>query len=608
MRCLAAIFAVSLLAHCKTPSKSKDKEEMDALNNPGIFQATKYPYETLKTPPFLSGSLKQQPWSDTYWPLYEAEMAHRWIDKSIRFDLDADDTDPNFRAKLDEKITVAMSNAQGYVGKKAEETALLSPAEKVDMALDRKELPFLRHQLTKFRDNSIRFKDVDWGWMGNCHGWAPAAFMEPTPKNGVLLKSSGGQEVFFSPGEIRAVLTKAAADYGYSGDDRFMGDRCNDPSEDIPRDKANRIIDASLGFYSSDSYMSNSVPVKIDLNGWGRFNQVNDSVSAVIGRFGPKYTGQPQVWISEDGVVDASKDVRRARVYSTKKGWFGRILRDQILVGRTADEVGVFVDSKGNPIMVGNKPKRDEAKAKALWQQMTADAPEPIKNTSGFGFAFKYWKGCRDTNAGAFHLVLASLLSKGSIGDKPAHGFVMDVTRDDQVWNHPIYNYKSVMGEPTKLKIDGAEDPFLEWRAKGTDSIVDVRTSIEYAVENGPKLTYAADDESTVTLNLRYTLELDQNGVVLGGEWHVGGQDNAKPKSGKDLLVDLAENSANYEPSSFRHPDFMWAPKASATLVGGHYIPAALIKRLKECSAMDAQAQTFKVKDDVIPAVKCDMR
>jgi hypothetical protein len=608
MRLFAAILAVAMLPTCKTTPKSNLQEGMDALNDPGIFQAHKFPYETLKKSDYLSGKLDAQPWSDTYWPLLEAELAARWIDTSVAFDLEADVTKANFSSTIDKKISAAMANAKSGFGKSAKDTSYVSPAEKIDLALDRKDMPFVAHELSQFKKNSLAYADIDWGWMGNCHGWAPAAFMENAPKSGVMLTSVSGQDVFFSPGDIRAVLTKAAADNGYSGQDRFLGARCDDPAAEIPRDKMGRIIDASLGVYNSGSFLSDSMPIRIDHNGWDGFTEVNDQSPAVIGRIGPKFNDQPQIWISAEDIEDATKDVRKVRIYSTKKSWFGRILRDQIIVGRTLGEIGVFVDSNGQPIMENGQPKRDESKARTLWRQMTDHAPDAIKNAPMKGFSFKYWKACRDANPGAFHLTMVSLMSKGANTDKPTHGFVMDVTRDDQVWNHPVSRYESVMGEPTKLKIDASEDPFTDWRAPGTQSIVDVITTVEYAVENGPQLTYTKADEATHTIHLRYTLELDKNGMVIGGEWHPNTSSSAKPKSGKDLLESLAKIATNFAPKKLVHPDFIWGPKPSASINDGFFIPKALVTKLQECSAKDPGGRTFKIMEQLIPVVHCRMQ
>jgi hypothetical protein len=605
MRYLAAFIAIALLSNCKSKQKSGLEEEMDAINDPGIFQARRFPYDTLKQTPYLSGQMATKPWSDTYWPLDAAGLASRWIDMTADFDLSADASKSDFLTVIDGKIRAAVSSATTSFGKPADKTAYVSPAEKIDLVLDRRHLPLFRYELTQYKQNSMSFNGIEWGWMGHCHGWAAASYMEPAPQHGVLLTSAAGQEVFFSPGDIRAVMTKAASDYGYSGQEQFLGGRCNDPAAQIPRDIMGRIVDASLGVYDPDNYLSSSIPIKIDHNGWDGLNEVNDKAPAVIGRVGPRYQNQPQVWVSSYSVLDQGKDVYGVRVYSTKKGWFGRILRDQILVGKTADEVGVFVDSKGKPILDNGKPKRDEVKARQIWKAMTGPGTPGVGLQTSNDVAFKYWKSCRDANPGAFHLILVSLLSKGVVGNSPTHGFIVDITRDEQVWNHPVYRFESEMGDPTPLNIDNVEDPYKEWRAPGTQQIVDVHTTIEYGIENGPFLTYKPADERTRTMRLRYTLELNARGAVLGGEWHPVIMENSKPQSGKDLLSDLQHTAKNFVPELLRHPDFIWGPKPAATINDGALIPAKLISKLKECTAKDPKGQTFFIDRRNIPTVSC---
>lgn len=113
---------------------------------------------------------------------------------------------------------------------------------------------------------------------------------------------------------------------------------------------------------------------------------------------------------------------------------------------------------------------------------------------------------CRDTNAGAFHVVVANQL--GLLGK----GFVADVTRDAQVWNQPVHGFTStVIGE--QAPSTGA--------AAGTVKEVMIRTKMRYTVEIYPTwdavngTTRHADD----TAVYEYRLELDANGRVIGGEW-----------------------------------------------------------------------------------------
>ena len=65
---------------------------------------------------------------------------------------------------------------------------------------------------------------------------------------------------------------------------------------------------------------------------------------------------------------------------------------------------------------------------------------------------------CRDTNAGSFHVVLTNQI--GMLGSS----FVADMSRSDQVWNHPIYGFTAAVESRSNEVYPGA--------APGTVSIV----------------------------------------------------------------------------------------------------------------------------------------
>lgn len=113
---------------------------------------------------------------------------------------------------------------------------------------------------------------------------------------------------------------------------------------------------------------------------------------------------------------------------------------------------------------------------------------------------------CRDTNAGSFHLVLANRIGLRK------KGFVMDVTRDREVWNHPVFAYRSRI-ESTRFPSPGA--------APGTDLEIVVTTEVDYTIETLPSWTSlvgtAGNDSRTG--EYRYVLEIDGEGSIIGGEW-----------------------------------------------------------------------------------------
>ena len=114
---------------------------------------------------------------------------------------------------------------------------------------------------------------------------------------------------------------------------------------------------------------------------------------------------------------------------------------------------------------------------------------------------------CRDTNAGAFHVILAN-----KIGLRQ-EGFVADVTRSLQVWNQPIFGFDTkVLGERAPSP-GAAPDAVRE---------VEVETRMSYTVET--RARWRADREenpgpSVREATYRYVVELNAQGDIVGGEW-----------------------------------------------------------------------------------------
>ncbi|MDC1174999.1 hypothetical protein OAT67_06375 [Bacteriovoracaceae bacterium] len=167
---------------------------------------------------------------------------------------------------------------------------------------------------------------------------------------------------------------------------------------------------------------------------------------------------------------------------------------------------------------------------------------------------------CFDVNPGSLHLVTLNLLSGQD------SSFVLDATYDYEVWNQPVFAYSFVYfnlitGKESKdwkevrtLKKD-YKDPYGAYRSKQAKYIVGVRMEIEYAVENSPvpREYDSADWDSSMTSAYEYDLEIDRNGLIIGGEWH-------------ETL----------------HPDFLWRPAP------GHF-PQRSIDFKKELSNWDGK-------------------
>jgi hypothetical protein len=121
---------------------------------------------------------------------------------------------------------------------------------------------------------------------------------------------------------------------------------------------------------------------------------------------------------------------------------------------------------------------------------------------------------CRDTNPASMHLVLANYL--GNKDKAKRQSFIIDVTRTAEVWNQPVHSF-----EVKKSKVrdfDPARDPMAQYRAPGTVKLVTVQTDLTYLVEMDPQ-TDPKEKEYLETITLDYTLELDAQGTIIGGEW-----------------------------------------------------------------------------------------
>lgn len=128
---------------------------------------------------------------------------------------------------------------------------------------------------------------------------------------------------------------------------------------------------------------------------------------------------------------------------------------------------------------------------------------------------------CEDVNAGAFHIVLASMIGINS------QGFIADVDRFNDVWNQPVTSYISeVVGDvavtPKDLK-------------NGIERKVQLKTVMTFSEE---LIFYNAEDaaegylgfvskepvtstpaQTFTSKNYEYVLELNKNGEIIGGEW-----------------------------------------------------------------------------------------
>jgi hypothetical protein len=160
---------------------------------------------------------------------------------------------------------------------------------------------------------------------------------------------------------------------------------------------------------------------------------------------------------------------------------------------------------------------------------------------------------CKDVNAGTFHLVLTNQIG---INKK---AFVMDVTRDFEVWNQPVFKYES--------KVVREQSP-TEGAATGTVKEIVVETDVSYGSETMPSWEHLGHSDSNYwsQVTYQYSLELNQDGEIIGGEWlqdrrpdFLWAQDRADFSGYFSALKTIYEASVAAEPG-LENPIFLADP------------------------------------------------
>ena len=122
--------------------------------------------------------------------------------------------------------------------------------------------------------------------------------------------------------------------------------------------------------------------------------------------------------------------------------------------------------------------------------------------------------GCWDVNPASFHEVLVEQLGvRGS-------GFVMDRTRNGQVWNQPVHSATFEIGDLKKVGL--VSDVAAPYRSSGTVYIAEVSAEVSWIREpSSAQLTYPQnfDKQHSNTTTYNYTLEFDADERLIGGEW-----------------------------------------------------------------------------------------
>ena len=524
---IVAGLATSFATGCTTDTVGSDEQHSawDDANAPETFGVKSMKIGELQQEKALEGFLQDKPWADTYWPLNKKGLSQRW---------NGNESFESFEEQAQAaRDALAAEPTEGQEPWAASWT--LSPAEKYDTLMRDDGYGMTEEGWTVYD----KYEDYEhnWSWMGHCHGWAPAAYLEQAPAASVVADIDG-KRVLFTEGDIRGLLTKAYSTNSMSEGTLFMGTRCN--ARTIIKDDLGRIVDGTVYEIAEPGEEDGEEP-----------GEGEESAEA------------------EEPKKKANTETAKT-IYIKRNFWS----RYNLLT---------YTESIGS----------DEEKV--MQATAIADTPEGSFVVNTFASIrdykqqnveseriFVYNKACRDTNAGAFHLVLAQYLSDLNEVDAK-RSFVMDVTREDQVWNQPVYGFESTI-EPVE-NIDEIDDPLKEFRAEGTVQIAKVTTKIQYGLERGPYVDYTEETGSKITSKTyKYTLELDKDGFVIGGEWAV--------------------SASSWGSSSA--PDFLWAPQGELTSSAA--VDYEVIKKLHNCSLdVDRALEITTPTGDTILAVNCTL-
>jgi hypothetical protein len=146
---------------------------------------------------------------------------------------------------------------------------------------------------------------------------------------------------------------------------------------------------------------------------------------------------------------------------------------------------------------------------------------------------------CRDTNAGTFHVIVTNFLGKMK------RAFAEDRTYNYEVWNQPVIGYEVESQEDiTKeraIELVGLEGDEYSYNTDATRFAL-VQTSLDWVGESEASTIPESIEHYTSRDHYVYILEMNDDGVIIGGEW----------------LTTSGEGPHGDEP-----PDFLWLPVGS---------------------------------------------
>ncbi|WP_141732014.1 hypothetical protein [Oligoflexus tunisiensis] len=487
---IATGLLIALLAGCEAPQTSNVKDEWDNANNPVTMMAKQHTFETHYESLPKTGVPRRMTWSDNYWPTYQGGVTYRWNDPKSRelSRMEAQSSDQLYRGQLDDNADLQKRRSEVYgyepytkeelmAMSEAERSATirsLSPAEKYDIYRGDFTYATVKSERTRtgilqtLRDHpSYKDDKTIETWFGLCHAWAPATVMFKEPA-AISVTSKDQIKVDFGASDIKALLTHMIdVDDGTTRFNTFMGVRCN---SDISQTNASRLDREIFGQLEANN--NEKVEEAIDL----LFKEKSIDVAVKVGL-------APYILAYADSGEYARKRFQE--------------VSDSLRKYAKAS----IIEDFNNAV----------SKAPKILELAGTGNLTPAERLEGIHDAFRT-KGCSDTNAGAFHLVLTNIVGIQK------QSFVADITRDREVWNQAVAAYTT----KEAATFTGAD--ISENAAPGTVKEVEMATTFYYTAEMNPSWQPFGDGTKLdrryhKPLLYRYRLELDVNGNIIGGSW-----------------------------------------------------------------------------------------
>lgn len=178
------------------------------------------------------GSVANQPWSDWYWPIAVGQLSYRYNDPAMTDAYYSDDP-------REEDVWPWFVDYHAQNPAMPDDVTKLSPSEKYDLLVGDTNYTLTKTQIEAGRWYQENNGKVE-GWMGLCHGWAPASYMLDRPVKTIEVTAADQvTKVEFLPTDLKALGTLL---WGKGIQrNKFVGGRCN--TKDPETDKNGRILD-----------------------------------------------------------------------------------------------------------------------------------------------------------------------------------------------------------------------------------------------------------------------------------------------------------------------------------------------------------------------------